>query len=73
VVIFLHIPKTGGTTLGLPLRHLYGVRTSPQVGTPPDAYTRLFAVAGAAKRFDIAPPLKAVRTVRHAWRRFRAS
>lgn len=39
--IFLHIPKTGGTTLGFPLRHLYGVRRSLQVSTPPEEYLRL--------------------------------
>ena len=48
MVIFLHIAKTGGTSLGFPLRHLYGVRASLQVGSgPPNAYTRL---PGEAKR-----------------------
>ena len=38
---FLHIDKTGGTTLGFPLRHLYGLRTSLHVGRPPRAYLQL--------------------------------
>lgn len=36
--IFLHIPKTGGTTLGFPLRHLYGISSSLQVSDPPVEY-----------------------------------
>lgn len=31
--IFLHIPKTGGTTLGVPLRLIYGYDRSLQVGS----------------------------------------
>jgi len=39
--VFLHIAKTGGTTLGFPLRHLYGLRSSIHVGRPPRAYLQL--------------------------------